>query len=230
MFDQKKWYQDNKEKISEKLRKDYKEDIGGIKTKRQEYQKKYYYANKESILESQRMNRKNVTKEKKEKRKENWRKWYQKNKQEYNKKQYMWCAKNPEKVKQMKKKWADNNKEKIKERRKKWKSSLKGFMAIKIGHLKKAKRARKLTVSINADFLVKLWKQQKGICAISQYPMIYPECTLFSATVDRIDPAGDYTKDNVQLVCQGINFAKNKYGNQEFIDFWNYREKLKTKK
>jgi hypothetical protein len=105
----------------------------------------------------------------------------------------------------------------------KWKSTLKGCLNRKLAHLKKAKRSRVLEVNIDVQFLLSLWEKQKGRCAISSYPMTYGETSLFAVSVDRIEPAGGYTRDNVQLLCQGINFAKNMYSNQEMIDFWNYR-------
>lgn len=105
----------------------------------------------------------------------------------------------------------------------KWKSTLKGYLSRKITHLKKAKRSRILEVDIDVNFLLELWEKQNGRCAVSFYPMQYGEASLFAVSIDRIDSAGGYTKNNVQLLCQAINFAKNMYTNQEMIDFWNYR-------
>lgn len=36
-------------------------------------------------------------------------------------------------------------------------------------------------------------------------------------SLDRIDSTGDYTCDNIQLVCRAINLAKNTYQNSEII-------------
>ena len=92
-----------------------------------------------------------------------------------------------------------------------------------LGRNRRALR-RKLDVDIDIDFLIKLWEAQDGKCVITGYQMVYPECTLFSVSIDRIDSDKGYTKDNVQLVCQGINFAKNKYTNTEILEFWNFRK------
>jgi hypothetical protein len=38
----------------------------------------------------------------------------------------------------------------------------------------------------------------------------------FAPSLDRIDSTGGYTRDNVRLVCQGVNFALNAYGEDTF--------------
>lgn len=153
-------------------------------------------------------------------------KYYEKNKDKIKQRCLKWRMENPEKVKRIRQKWWIANKQKRTKKHNEWLATIKGYLSRKIYHLKKQKRARIIEVSIDVDVLLDLWDKQRGQCAVSKYPMIYPECTLFSVSVDRIDPKGGYTKDNVQLVCQGINFAKNKYSNQEMLDFWNYRDKI----
>lgn len=155
--------------------------------------------------------------------KEYYKKYYQKNKEKLKEKAAKWSAENKEKANAYKRKWDAAHKEENKERLDQWKATLKGYLSRKIYHLKKAKRARTLEVQIQVEDLLDLWEKQQGRCAISKYPMTYPETSLFSISVDRIDSGKGYLKENVQLVCQGINFAKNSYSNQEMIEFWNYR-------
>lgn len=50
--------------------------------------------------------------------------------------------------------------------------------------------------------------------------MIYRKNSLYSCSIDRIDPHYGYYENNVQLVCQGINFAKNKYSDEAIRYFW----------
>ena len=38
----------------------------------------------------------------------------------------------------------------------------------------------------------------------------------FAPSLDRIDSTGGYTRDNVRLVCQAVNFALNAYGEDVF--------------
>jgi hypothetical protein len=158
--------------------------------------------------------------------KEYHKEYYHKNKERINNKAKEWKAKNPEKFRSIQKKWEDNNRQKINETRQKYKKTLRGCLITKLNHLKKAKRSRVLECTINIDTLLELWELQEGRCAISNYPMRYEESSLFGVSVDRIDPSGGYTKENIQLVCQGINFAKNMYSNEEMIEFWQYRDKL----
>mgnify|MGYP000959899167 CR=1 FL=1 len=156
------------------------------------------------------------------------REYYNKNKEKIKSRNYAWVADNPDKVKAIKQKWWNNNKDKAKLKHKEWQKTLKGYLARKLFHLKKMKRSRVLEFDIDAAYLLSLYETQKGLCAISKYVMTYPECTLFSISVDRIDPSKGYTRDNVQLVCQGINFAKNKYSNEDMIAFWNHRHSKET--
>lgn len=153
------------------------------------------------------------------------REYYRKHKETINQRAKEWKTKNPDKAKAIQQKWRDANKEKREETRRKWKGTLKGHLTTKLSHLKKQKRSRVLDFEITVDDLLALWESQNGCCAISKYPMRYPESSLFSVSVDRIDPSRGYTKDNIQLVCQGINFAKNKYSNEEMIEFWEYRDR-----
>lgn len=154
-------------------------------------------------------------------------KYYEKNKKKIKKHANEWRMDNPEKVKSYKKKWYYANKEKCKIRKNEWLKTTKGCLSKKLGHLKRQKRSRTLEFEITLEDLMTMWELQNGQCAISKYPMQTIFNSLFAVSVDRIDPSRGYTKENIQLVCQGINFAKNQYSNQEMIDFWEYRNQIK---
>lgn len=155
------------------------------------------------------------------------RQYYQNNKDKILKRQRERHLADPEKKKAAQKrytkKYREANPDSWRLSNQKWRLTLKGCLNRKLHHLKKAKRARTLEVDLDVDFLLSLWEKQGGKCAISDYPMRYFETSLFGVSIDRKDPKGHYTRENVQLLCQGINFAKNMYSNQEMIDFWNYR-------
>ena len=153
-------------------------------------------------------------------------KHYQKNKEKCKEQVKQWRKENPDKVKAIHKKWRESNKEKVEKQHQKYKKTLSGCLATKLGHLKKQKRNRTLDFEINKDDLLELWGSQDGRCAISNYPMKYNFNSLFSVSVDRIDSSLGYIKQNIQLVCQGINFAKNHYSNEEMIEFWEYRDQI----
>ncbi len=72
--------------------------------------------------------------------------------------------------------------------------------------------------------LEKLYRKQKGICALSGVKLHLPtkrdpkNNRLDAISVDRIDSAKDYTPCNIQLVLRMVNYAKNQYTNDEFIE------------
>jgi hypothetical protein len=71
--------------------------------------------------------------------------------------------------------------------------------------------------TITSDDLPALWHAQKGLCARSGYPMTYTTGDWYKVSIDRIDSAKGYTRDNIQLVCRLANRAKSNIDNAEFI-------------
>lgn len=67
--------------------------------------------------------------------------------------------------------------------------------------------------------LIEILQKQRGRCALSgrlfTYASNYKD--LNTVSIDRIDSSKDYTKDNIQLVIDIINKAKNVLSNSEFI-------------
>ena len=72
-----------------------------------------------------------------------------------------------------------------------------------------------LDVDIDYEYLINLYKEQKGLCAISQMPMVHHWGDPSTISIDRIDSNKGYLKGNVHLVCQWINIAKNKHSVSE---------------
>jgi hypothetical protein len=162
----------------------------------------------------------------KEKAKEYYRDYYHRHKEKWKAEgRLSWAQKNPERAREIVRKSAAKNREKSNERRREREKTLRGFLLKKLGHVKKSKRrSRTLEVTIDINHLLHLWSKQSGKCAISGFPMRFPGGSLFSLTIDRIDPSLGYTEENTQLCCEAINFGKNRYSNQEMIEFWNFRE------
>ena len=71
--------------------------------------------------------------------------------------------------------------------------------------------------TIAYDDLLALWHTQKGLCALSGYPMAYTTGDMRKVSIDRIDSSLGYTRDNIQLVCRLANRAKSNIDNAEFI-------------
>ena len=77
---------------------------------------------------------------------------------------------------------------------------------------------------ITLDYLMDLWKKQKGLCALSQQPMTHMKGkgrVYTNVSVDRIDSSTNYRKGNLQLVCYIFNIWKGTLSNEEFKN-WIY--------
>lgn len=78
--------------------------------------------------------------------------------------------------------------------------------------------------SIDAEYLMELYKKQKGICALSGVKMQvnrhYSDSNSpFSVSVDRIDNSKGYYKNNIQLVCFSVNLARNGFSVETIKNF-----------
>jgi hypothetical protein len=74
------------------------------------------------------------------------------------------------------------------------------------------------------DLVIELGHAQHGRCALTGLPFDLREIGTgrarrpFAPSLDRIDGEGGYTKDNVRLVCQAVNFALNRFGEDVFYE------------
>lgn len=72
-----------------------------------------------------------------------------------------------------------------------------------------------------------IWKRQKGRCILSGIEMNLPLSTRgfeksfhpYNASLDRINSSIGYTKDNVRFICLMANLAKNKWNDDDLINF-----------
>lgn len=77
------------------------------------------------------------------------------------------------------------------------------------------------TMDITFEFLVDLYIKQKGRCAYSNIPLRFDSSIDESwiISLERINPCGGYTEDNVCLICKELNSADNtsrrKYTNED---------------
>ncbi len=84
-------------------------------------------------------------------------------------------------------------------------------------------RKRKMEITITRENLRELWIKQEGKCYYTGIEMNqtwnkkHPQ----QVSVDRLNASKHYHIDNIVLCCQSINYAKNCYPLQEFIDFIN---------
>jgi hypothetical protein len=146
---------------------------------------------------------------------------------EYNKK---YREKNRESLKQKHKEyWQKQGKEKRRESvRNAEERTIESFLAVQARsvkhrciYLNKRSYAKYDECDFDSQFLIDLWYSNDGKCAITGLQMNHKTGNLYTVSVDRIDSTKSYTKDNVQLICKGINFLKNKHTQDETIDFLN---------
>ena len=86
-----------------------------------------------------------------------------------------------------------------------------------------------LVLSIDILDLKRQWEKQKGLCALSDLPMILPSSSSshgntndpYLASLDRINPNKGYTPDNIQWVCLIGQYCKNIYSTEDVIHFCN---------
>ena len=88
---------------------------------------------------------------------------------------------------------------------------------------------RDLKKEIELDQLMDMWHAQKGLCAVTGIPMTWGydyegdqqnnSRRHTNVSIDRIDSDGDYTQDNIRLVCARVNMMRNNLEDYELY-FW----------
>lgn len=91
-------------------------------------------------------------------------------------------------------------------------------------HIRDNAGKRNIEFNLSFEFLCKLFKKQKGFCAITKKPIIFAE-TIKShkngkttASLDRIDSSKGYIKNNVQWVHKDVNKMKSNLNEKDFIE------------
>ena len=133
-----------------------------------------------------------------------------------------------DKFKEYSKSWYRKNKDRISENRasyyknKKQISPLSFIYRNTLQSLKSRKKKDKnIEFDITREYLNDLWEKQDGKCYYTGIDMVivkegkHPQ----HPSLDRIDSEKGYTKDNVVLCCQSINFAKHSYKIEDFLSF-----------
>ncbi len=99
------------------------------------------------------------------------------------------------------------------------------------GLIKKGARDRKIPFLITIEDIEQQYEKQNKKCALSGVSIVFnssyrygiikdgKKCIIRgTASIDRIDNNGFYTKDNIQIVHKDLNYMKRCMSNDDFID------------
>jgi hypothetical protein len=78
---------------------------------------------------------------------------------------------------------------------------------------------RGLAWDLTPEYIINLYTEQKGKCALTEWDIGWPEKGLTSTvSIDRIDSSEGYIVGNVQLLHKDVNMAKQQYSQDYFIN------------
>jgi hypothetical protein len=80
---------------------------------------------------------------------------------------------------------------------------------------KKSKRVGNITI----EDVYNMWIDQNKKCKLSNVDIgFYDDNKTHTCSIDRIDSLKEYTLDNIQLVHKDVNYMKNRYSQNYFIN------------
>ena len=90
-----------------------------------------------------------------------------------------------------------------------------------LNQFKSGSETRKIEWDLTIDDVANLYENQKGLCALTDVSIAFPEIghpQKAIASIDRIDSSKGYVQNNVQLVTRQVNMMKQSYSQDLFID------------
>ncbi len=101
-------------------------------------------------------------------------------------------------------------------------ASLRGIILYRLTSIKNRAKVHGLEFDLDADFITELWNNQLGRCYYSGREMKWVSSgtggsTKSTFSVDRVDPNGGYTRDNVVLCLNHVNSMKSNLSRTEFL-------------
>jgi len=80
--------------------------------------------------------------------------------------------------------------------------------------------------TLTVEQVKQIWEDQNGKCPMTGWNLFLPPSTSwkgklmpYTASLDRIDSEKGYVKENVRFVAVIANFSKNKFSDEDVIDF-----------
>lgn len=97
------------------------------------------------------------------------------------------------------------------------------YLAQKIryaGKPSKGRVRRGIEVNITIDDVMAMYEKQDGKCAVTGIEMTYAmDGFMTNASIDRLDPDGNYDLDNIRLVCTGVNVMRMRLTDEDLV-YW----------
>ena len=120
--------------------------------------------------------------------------------------------------------WSRENPEKAAKSQLKSRETLRGAINGRLSSARQRAKNKQLPFDINIDFVEELWYLQEGKCALSGLDMGLrankgSKESFYSFSIDRIDSESGYTKENIQLLCWGVNLMKLTMSTTQFLSF-----------
>lgn len=94
-------------------------------------------------------------------------------------------------------------------------------MSRRVNDARSRARRRGIPFDVTTDYLVYLWEEQGGRCAVSGIPMKLAtngQEEPWLASIDRIRPADGYVITNLRLVTWMVNRGLSGWGDERFIE------------
>lgn len=79
-------------------------------------------------------------------------------------------------------------------------------------------RRRSQPVTVDAEYLLQLWDEQGGRCALSGLTLQTTRHSEFIASVDRVDNNLGYVPGNLRLLCWAVNRARGQLSDEEYLE------------
>lgn len=95
-------------------------------------------------------------------------------------------------------------------------SSIETRAKIFLRNAKNSAKKRNQEFSLEIKDITEFWESQNKICAYSGLEMTLEAGKLNTVSIERIDSAKGYTKENTILVCQAINRMKSDFAYEDF--------------
>lgn len=148
--------------------------------------------------------------------------YYQANKDSILKARKKYQAANQDKIRERSAAHYQANKEEQKKKAAKRRNTLEGRITAILGNAKARAKREGWQYNLDREFLMNMWIDQDGLCAITGLPLALKTTgkrwSSDLVSLDRIDADKHYTKDNVWLVSQRVNYSKGVQTYEEFID------------